>query len=104
MSRLKLHAKLYELIGPNKVYFQPPESDQISYPCIIYSLNNVSAVLADNTMYGYNDCYTVTYITKDPDTDIRIKILEKFQCSKFDRYYSSDNLHHFVFKIYDIYT
>lgn len=104
MSRLKLHAKICEIIGSKNVYFQPPESFKIEYPCVIYSLSSVSPFHANNTKYSTFDEYQIIYITKDPDTAIRNKILNYLRYCRFDRYYSSDNLHHFVFTLYDDYT
>lgn len=56
---------------------------------------------ADNNKYVINDAYQVIYITKDPDTTIRNALFTNFKYCSFNRYYSSDNLHHFVFTIYD---
>ena len=39
-SRLNLQDKLEEVLGSKQVYFQPPESLKLKYPCIVYSRSN----------------------------------------------------------------
>ena len=53
--RLELHSKLVQLIGNNNVYFQPPASVKMSYPCVVYNIGNGEAKRADNQLYGYID-------------------------------------------------
>lgn len=36
-NRLNLHEEFATLLGSNNVYFQPPESVKLNYPCIKYS-------------------------------------------------------------------
>lgn len=96
--RLKLHAELKKI--HENVYFQPPEAHKIQYPCYIYHLNDADSMHADDNNYVNRKRYTVTYITRNPDDDSVNAILNTFKYSSFDRWYSSDNLHHFVFNIY----
>ena len=35
--RLQLHEELCSVLGSRNVYFQPPETIKLTYPCIIYS-------------------------------------------------------------------
>lgn len=86
-------------ICPN-VYFQPPSTLKLVYPCIIYKLENVNVKFANNGMYNYYDKYSVTYITRDPDDPVIHSIMQLPLCS-FDRSYSSDNLHHYAYGIYN---
>lgn len=97
-SRLILDAKLRE-ICPN-VYFQPPESIKLKYPCIIYQLSDIDIHHADDRYYLAGKRYTVFGITKDPDSDIPDK-LALLEMSAFDRTYTSDNLYHYVYTIYN---
>lgn len=104
MSRLTLHERLLKVtnLGSDRVYFQPPDKNtKMSYPCVIYSLSSVSPFFADNHTQVRYKGYQVIYVTKDPDSDIIEKMDDGFTYCRFDRYYSADNLHHFVFTIYD---
>ena len=52
------------------VYFQPPSSVKLVYPCIVYALDGVDANHADNKPYMSAKRYKVTIIDKDPDSEI----------------------------------
>lgn len=97
--RLKLHDKLVELLGSENVYFQPPSSIKLSYPCIIYSLSAGDTQFADNIPYIYSERYQIMIITRNPDDDIRMKVKDLPQCI-FDRRYVLNNLYHDVFNVY----
>lgn len=96
-NRLKLD-NIFRSIAPN-VYFQPPESMRMKYPCILYELTSIDTKFADNNPYVRKKRYKVTVIDKNPDSDIPDKI-GGLPMTIFDRHYTSDNLHHFVFNIY----
>lgn len=98
-SRLDLQTQLEELLGSRNVYYQPPESIKLNYPCIIYELNRIRNLSANNNKYKINRSYRLTLIDRDPDSDLVEPILELPMCS-FDRSFSSDGLTHFVFEIY----
>ena len=51
--RNELHEKFCDLLGSRNVYFQPPESVRLVYPCIIYRLGNFNVKHADDT---FNVC------------------------------------------------
>ena len=100
-DRLDLHAKLVELLGSNQVYFQPPESVRMKYPCIVYERDNVDINSADDAKYLKNVRYEAMYISKEPDTnDIIESILDTFKYCRYVRHFVSDNLNHEVFTIY----
>lgn len=84
----------------NNVYFQPPESIKLSYPCIIYKLSGYPLIKADNKTYTIHKEYFVELITKLPDEDEEYykKILDN-EMVKFDRVFINDNLYHYVFTI-----
>ncbi len=96
---MNLSKKLKEILGTNNVYFQPPENTKLQYPCIIYDVGAGLRTPADNTKYLYNQGYSITYITKEPDTDIPDRILDLQYCS-FERQFKSENLYHWIFFIY----
>lgn len=98
--RLELHQKLCEILGSRYVYFQPPESVKLKYPCIIYSLSNINLVRADNALYLHKNRYMVMVIDEDPDSTIHEDILYGFEYCSFDRAYIADNLNHRVLTLY----
>ena len=99
-SRLRLQAELEKILGSKNVYFQPPSSFQMLYPCFRYELSDIDKKSADNRVYMKKKAYSVTYITYDPDDDLSDELFDAFQMIRFDRPYVADNLHHFVYKIY----
>ena len=102
--RLSLHATLQALIGirrdrkPN-VYFQPPSTVRMNYPCIVYSRNDANAVYADNKLYNFTRGYLITVIDEDPDSEIPDKVFQLPMCS-FDRHFTVDNLNHDTYKLF----
>lgn len=97
--RIEFHQKLVNIMDGNKVYYQPPASVKIEYPCIIYSRNNIENKYANDDIYWQNHSYTIIVIDRDPDS-IYVDRLSKFPHAKFSRHYTSDNLNHDVFTIY----
>lgn len=98
-TRLDLQSLLEETLGSRNVYFQPPESKKISYPAIVYSLGNMESNFADDVVYTSIKQYSVVYITGDPDSEM-IDVLSRLSGCRFDRHYTSDNLNHYVYKLY----
>ena len=98
-DRLALHNYLLELAGNSNVYFQPPESVKLKYPAILYSLNRIENVSADNITYAQNVSYTITVIDRAPDSDLAEKI-SGIPRIMYDRSYTADNLNHFVFTLF----
>lgn len=99
-SRLKLHEELCEILGTKNVYFQPPASVKMIYPCIRYSLSSVDSIYANDKNYKNTKRYEIIVIDRDPDSDIYEKILNHFEMCGFDRPYVSDNLNHWVLTLY----
>lgn len=99
-SRLNLHEELCELLGSRNVYFQPPESLKMHYPCIRYSLSGMDQRRANDGLYKTMNRYEVTVIDSDPDSDIYKRLLNHFPMCNFDRPYIADNLNHFTLTIY----
>ena len=97
-TRLDLHSVLEDLLESNHVYFQPPEGYKMHYPCIVYERSNEQATYADDSPYFVRPVYQVTVIDRDPDSVIPRRISE-LQGSRFDRHFTSDNLHHTVYTL-----
>lgn len=97
--RTELQTILETLLGSDKVYFQPPSTVSLSYPCIIYQRSNAVTKFADNNPYKYDKRYQVTIIDKNPDSLIPDKVAKLQKCI-FERHFKVDNLNHDVFVIY----
>ena len=97
--RIEFHSLLCELLGSSNVYFQPPESIKMKYPAIVYSLNDIDTEHANNGVYLYTKQYSVTLVSKEPDSPV-IDKLALLPMSMFNRSYVADNLNHTVFSIY----
>ena len=98
--RLELQECLMEILGSKNVYFQPPASVQLSYPCVIYSVGNGDIKRADNLVYAYTNSYEVMFIYKKPNMEILEQMLRSFSMCSVSRVYVTDNLNHYVFNIY----
>lgn len=97
--RLELHKILVELLGSRNVYFQPPTNLQMSYPCIVYSRTAGIARFGDNDPYTKHYRYQVTYIDKNPDSDMIDKLSSLRMCT-YDRGFKSENLNHDIYSLY----
>lgn len=98
-TRLELHKVLCNILGSDHVYFQPPASLKIEYPCIVYQRSSNDTIFADNNPYRIMRRYLVVVIDKDPDSEIPNRI-EKLQLCISDRFYTADNLNHFAYNLY----
>jgi len=99
-SRLELQTELEELLGSKNVYYQPPESQKLIYDCIVYQKRDIRTNNADDIKYLFNNCYELTLIYRNPDSDLSENVLRHFQYSSFERHFTSDNLNHDVIIIY----
>lgn len=97
--RLELHQILTDVLGSKNVYFQPPASVHLKYPCIIYQYETGDTQFADDLPYIFVRKYQIQVIDPNPDTDIPDKIAQLPRCLN-DRNYTADNLNHYTFNIY----
>lgn len=98
-SRLELQKMLEELLGTRNVYFQPPETLKMKYPCIRYKLSDVLVSHAEDVPYLMDKAYEMIYIDSDPDNKMFEKLASLPKC-RFNRYYVADGLNCYVYKIY----
>ena len=98
-DREELQYLLEDILGSTNVYFQPPASVRMKYPAIVYSLENINDLPANNDPYHRDKSYQLTLIDKDPDNEIVDKLSDLQFCS-FERFFTSDNLNHFVYRIF----
>ena len=97
-TRLALQKILETILGTSAVYFQPPSTFQMTYPCIVYRRTKIDSKFADNTTYWHQKQYMITVIDKDPDSGIPDKIAGLPRCVH-DRQYTANNLNHDVFTL-----
>jgi hypothetical protein len=96
-TRLELHAILLGITP--EVYYQPPESYKMEYPCIRYRRSNLAISHANNKPYKKAIGYQLTVISRQPDDPI-LDLVSNLPSCAFDRGYVSKNLHHDVYNIY----
>lgn len=82
------------------MYFQPPESIKMTYPCIRYRKTRPYVRHANNGKYFFIDEYELIVIDLDPDSEIPMDILRHFSMCSIDRRYTADNLNHTVLTLY----
>lgn len=97
--RLELQALLTTVLGSDNVYFQPPETIKMQYPCIVYNRDYAITEFADDKPYLHRKRYQVTVVDPNPDSTIPAKIAALPLCV-FDRFYTADNLNHDVYKLF----
>lgn len=99
-SRLNLQKEFCEILGSNNVYFQPPQSLRMLYPCVRYSPSIPNQIHADNRYYAGMKQYEGVIIDSDPESEIPEKLLTTLPMVSLGKPYTSDNLNHFPFTIY----
>lgn len=98
-ERERFHEVLVALLGSRNVYFQPPSTTTMTYPCIVYARDSTSESHADNILYRFKQRYQVTVIDRNPDSSIPGKI-RRLPLSSFSRRFAADNLNHDVFNVF----
>jgi len=81
------------------VYFQPPPNIEMQFPCIRYMRLNSVTEFAENRPYVRTKQYQVMVIDRNPDSVLPDQVEALPLCS-FDRFYTADNLNHFVFNLF----
>lgn len=97
--RLDLQALLEVIAGSAKVYFQPPDSVQMQYPCIVYQRDTGITEFAGNKPYIHTKRYQVIVLDRNPDSEMPGKIAMLPMCER-DRFFAADGLNHDVFNLY----
>ena len=98
-QRAELQDLLVEILGSDQVYFQPPPTVVMKYPCIVYARYHQFSEHADDIPYARRRRYQVTVIDRDPDSEIPDKVAAISSCI-YDRFFTADNLNHDVFKLF----
>lgn len=98
-QRQALQTLLQGILETNNVYFQPPPTVAMEYPCIVYRRDKVDTIFADDKPYKHAKRYQVIVIDRDPDSTIPARIAALPMCV-FDRFYTADNLNHDVYNLF----
>ena len=98
--REELSKKLHDIIGNDNVFFQPPASDRIKYPCCIYELGRGATTRANNSIYNYVNSYQLMFIYPKHNEGIIKDVLNSLTLCSFEREYIADGLYHYVFNVY----
>lgn len=99
-SRPKLHEEFCGILESRNVYFTPPTSVKLIYPCIKYSLAQPNVLRANDGIYRVTDRYKVTVIDSNPDSEIYKSILTRFPMCSIEQMYFAENLFHVVLTLY----
>lgn len=97
-KREELNEILVGFLGTRSVYFQPDENINMSYPAIVYELDDQNAMFANNTPYRRQDAYQITLIDRNPDVPVRTKI--ETMNVDFVRAFRSEGLNHLIYSLY----
>ncbi len=97
--RTDLQTVLENILGTDKVYFQPPVNITMTYPAIVYERDYGFRAAADNKPYSRTWRYQVTVIDKNPD-NLTIEKIADLPMTRFVRHFAVDNLHHDIFDVY----
>lgn len=102
-KRRELHSILEGILEENglekNVYFQPPETLKMNYPCIVYHRQYLTGTPADNQKYLIDRQYRIIYIDRSPIGDV----IDSLLAIKYCRYMSHsvvDGLNQDAFEIY----
>lgn len=99
-SRLELHEEFCEILESRNVYFQPPESLKMKYPCIRYTRSGVDKQNANDRLYKSINQYEGVVIDSDPDSRIPEILIGHFPMCSIGRGYTADGLNHTPFTMY----
>ena len=84
----------------DNVFYQPPATVQLSYPCIIYALDDMHTLRADNVNYLITPTYEVTIVSRNANNPFIKKMLLDIPTARFHRRFTADSLYHDVLSIY----
>jgi len=98
-TRLDLQYLLEAVLGSTNVYFQPPSTVRLKYPCIVYKRIGDNVEYADNSKYRRLKKYLITVMDRNPDSLIPDKVSDLPYC-EFTNQFKSNNLNHDVFTKY----
>ena len=94
-TRLTLQETLENLLGSKNVYYNPPETLKMEFPCIVYNRTGITETKADNVKYINHTIYKIIVLSSKPDHPVIKKILE-IPMTRFSNQYVKNNFYHDV--------
>ncbi len=98
-KREELNEIFVDFLGSRQVYFQPDDKIRISYPAIVYEIDDQYVIHADNRPHRRMDRYQVTIIDRNPDVPARL-LVETLPMCTFSRAFAQDGLNHRIYSLY----
>ena len=95
-TRLTLQGKLEEILGSRNVYYNPPESQKMNFPCIVYTKTYIKGIHADNNKYLDFTTYKITVVSKTPDHPAG-KAIHNLPTTEFSTNYVKNGFYHEVY-------
>ncbi len=99
-KRKELGRLLKEVTGIENIYFEPPSSITLKYPCLIYKRESGDPRYADNKLYRFMVRYQLMHIKKNPDDTLVEELPMRLKNCRYDRTYDADTLNHDVYTLY----
>lgn len=99
VRRHKLQSILETILGSRRVYYQPPTTMRMEYPCIVYELGGSNDRFADDFKYKRERTYQLTVIDRNPDSTIPDRV-DDLPYSSMDTTFVQDGLNHFVYTLH----
>ena len=84
----------------DNVYFQPPSSIKMTYPCVVYNKISKFREYGNDQAYIKIQGYSVTVMDRDPDSLIADDLEDHFTHCAITQYFTNDNIHHTVLELY----
>lgn len=94
-NRISLQNELERILGSRNVYYNPPETQKIEIPGIIYNLSYIENINADNIKYLDYTTYKITVVSRKVDHPA-IKGILNLPMTKFSANFTKDGLYHTV--------
>lgn len=83
------------------LYYQPPETLKMTYPCVRMKCDRFSNIHGDNSKYLKKVTYLFTYITRQVDDPVIHKFAD-YPGMTYVNNYTSDGLYHWTFSFTQI--
>jgi hypothetical protein len=105
LQREHLDDILRGIEGVDHVYYQPPTSMHLKYPCILYKLSGYDKRYANGGRYISWPEYDVTIIDYNPESILQKRFMDlgtdvDSNCYvQFNRFFTADNLNHWSYRL-----
>ena len=94
-TRLTLHQALIDVLGSRNVYYNPPETLKMEFPAIVYKLDFIEPIHADNKNYLDWTTYKIFVVSSKPDHPAIRKILN-MEMTRYSTSYTREGFYHTV--------